>query len=239
MARMKGKEVNGVILDRLDCDGTLWEMIEQAEKFLKEHINFMGFRTSKSFQRVDKFDIPIKALRELIINALIHRDYETTADVRVFVFDDRIEIINPGTFPKGVTPKKPLHKPVNNLLSQYMYDIGFIEKYGSGIVGVRSLLKENGNRELRYVLSKIETRAVTYSQVGERVGERVGEKLTGNQEKIIRLISEKREVSARELSAEVGISSRKVEENIFKLKKKGMLKRIGSARGGYWEIKKG
>ena len=73
-------------------------------------------------------DIDEKALRELIINALIHRDYETTADVRVFIFDDRIEIINPGHFPEGVTPTNPLHKPVNKILSQYMYDIGLIEK---------------------------------------------------------------------------------------------------------------
>ena len=105
-------------------------MVEQAEFFLRKHINFMGIRTEKSFQREDKFDIPIKALRELMINALIHRDYETTADVRVFILDDRVEIINPGHFPKGVTPSKPKHEPVNRTLSQYMYDIGFIEKYG-------------------------------------------------------------------------------------------------------------
>src|SRR3989338_5211408 len=134
----------GIILDRLDGRGVLWEMVEQIEEFLKKHINFMGFRTEKSFQREDKFDIPIKAIRELIINALIHRDYETTSDVRVFIFDDRVEIINPGAFPKGVTPSKPLHKPVNRLISQYMYDIGFIEKYGSGIITVKALLKGNG-----------------------------------------------------------------------------------------------
>mgnify|MGYP001612990497 CR=1 FL=1 len=68
---IKGKEISGVILDRLDGRGALWEMVEQVEEFLRKHVNFMGFRTEKSFQREDKFDIPIKALRELIINALI------------------------------------------------------------------------------------------------------------------------------------------------------------------------
>ena len=66
-------------------------------------------------------------------NGLIHRDYYNPADVRVFIFDDRIEIVSPGPFPNGVTSKKPKHKPVNKVLSSLMYDIGYIEKYGSGI----------------------------------------------------------------------------------------------------------
>jgi len=65
---------------------------------------------------------------------------------------------------------------------------------------------------------------------------KVGEKLTENQKKIIQFISKKPYVSARELSTLVGISSRKIEENIVKLKKKGLLKRVGPAKGGYWEI---
>ncbi|HHT9116181.1 MAG TPA: hypothetical protein ACFYEL_06910, partial [Candidatus Wunengus californicus] len=61
------------ILDRLDCDGTLWEMADQAEEFIRKNIRLLGFRTDKSFRREDKFDYPIKALREAIINGLIHR----------------------------------------------------------------------------------------------------------------------------------------------------------------------
>ena len=58
-----------------------------------------------------------EALREAIINELIHRDYFNLADVRVFILDDRVEIVSPRLFPKGVTPKKPKHKPVNKILS--------------------------------------------------------------------------------------------------------------------------
>ena len=70
----------------------------------------------------------------------------------------------------------------------------------------------------------------------ERVGEKVGEKLTQNQQSIIQEIIHNQSVSARELSEIVGISSRKIEENIKKLKVQGKLKRIGPAKGGYWEI---
>jgi ATP-dependent DNA helicase RecG len=73
-------------------------------------------------------------------------------------------------------------------------------------------------------------------KVGEKVGERVGDKLTANQQRIIELISAFSTISARELAEKVGISPRKVEENIAKLRLKGFLKRVGPDKGGHWEI---
>ena len=70
----------------------------------------------------------------------------------------------------------------------------------------------------------------------EKVGEKVGEKLSQNQQSIIEEIIHNPYVSARELSEIVGISSRKIEENIKKLKAQGVVKRIGPAKGGHWEV---
>ena len=127
--------------------------VNTAEEFIRRNIRLLSFRTSRSFQRDDKFEYPLNALREAIINALIHRDYQETADVRVFIFDNRVEIINPGTFPEGVSPDEPTHKPVNPTLSQFMFDIGFIERYGAGIRMMRRLCEEWGNKAPRYVFS--------------------------------------------------------------------------------------
>ena len=66
---------------------------------------------------------------------MVHRNYFEPADTRIAIFDDRIEIISPGMFPESVTPEKPKHVPVNPLLCQLVYDIGLIEKYGSGGLG--------------------------------------------------------------------------------------------------------
>ena len=242
LALIKGDDVDGMILDRLDCNGTLAEMTEQAEMFLKKHIPFIGIRTDKSFQREDRFDIPIEALRELIINAVIHRDYETTADVRVFIFDDRVEVINPGNFPDGVSPENPLHKPVNKILSQYMYDIGFIEKYGSGIINVHKLLEENGNKKQEYALHPIQTKVVIYMQSliqkrGVEKGVEKGvENLTENQKLIICLIKENPKISKEGIRVKGSLTKKTVEYHISKLKEMRILKRIGPDKGGYWEI---
>jgi ATP-dependent DNA helicase RecG len=74
-------------------------------------------------------------------------------------------------------------------------------------------------------------------KVGERVGEKVGEKVTENQQKIIDNIVQNHYITAPELSLAVGISKRKIEINIAKLKAKGLLERIGPDKGGHWRVK--
>lgn len=73
---------------------------------------------------------------------------------------------------------------------------------------------------------------------GKKVGEKVGENLTKNQRAILSQMREQPRISARDLATHVGISSRKVEENIAKLKQLGWIQRVGPAKGGYWEILK-
>ena len=73
-------------------------------------------------------------------------------------------------------------------------------------------------------------------KVGDEVGEKVGDKLCINQQKILALIVENAWVTAQSISTIIGISKRKTEENISKLKAMEKIKRIGSTRGGHWEI---
>ncbi|MBI9065271.1 MAG: winged helix-turn-helix domain-containing protein [Marinilabiliaceae bacterium] len=79
-------------------------------------------------------------------------------------------------------------------------------------------------------------RVVVFSGLKEKVGEKVGEKLTINQQAILNLIQSNPYTSAKELSTKIGISSRKIEENIKKLKEAGIIKRVGAAKGGHWEM---
>lgn len=167
VVRFKGTSVTHPVIDRLDCDETLWENVDAAEEFIRRNIRLLSFRTSKSFQRDDKFEYPLNALREAIINALIHRSYQETADVRVFIFDNRVEVINPGTFPEGVSPDEPTHKPVNPTLSQFMFDVGFIERYGAGIRMMQRLCREWGNKEPRYEFHPLETKIIFDSPIQE------------------------------------------------------------------------
>ena len=167
VVRFKGTSVTHLVIDRLDCAGTLWEMVNAAEEFIRKNIRLLSLRSSRSFQRDDKFEYPLDALREAMINGLIHRNYQEPADVRVFIFDDRVEVINPGSFPEGVSPDEPIHRPVNPILSQLMYDVGFIERYGSGIKMMHRLCREWGNKEPCYELHPLETKIIFDSPIQE------------------------------------------------------------------------
>ena len=159
-ARFRGVDLSRTTIDSLDCSGTLVEIMEQTEEFIRRNMRLFGFRTPFSFRRIDKLEYPIEALREAVLNALVHRDYEAPSDIRVFIFDDRIEITNPGSFPHGTTPENPLHIPRNPILCQLMRDIGYIEKYGTGIYFMKDMCKEWGILEPEFRISDVETKVI-------------------------------------------------------------------------------
>ena len=189
LARFVGVKLTRNFLDRLDCAGSLWEMIESAEDFINRNVRLFGFRMEFSFRRIDKLEYPMKAIREGLINAIIHRDYREPTETKVLIFDNRIEVINPGVFPEGVTPDNPRHVPVNPILCQLMYDVGFIEKYGTGIYMMKEICQEYGVPEPKFEISSTETK-LTFLSGGKEVVlseiEKLGERLNERQKVALR-----------------------------------------------------
>ena len=234
VVRFKGISVTHPVINRLDCSGALWEMVDAAEEFIRKNIRLLSLRTSRSFQRDDKFEYPLDALREAIINALIHRDYQATADVRVFIFDNRVEVINPGTFPEGVNPDKPTHKPVNPILSRFMYDIGFIERYGSGIRMMKRLSKEWGNKEPRYEFHPLETTIIFDSPIQENTFieiDDISEQLNERQKNAFSYVQRRGKITRKEYIEINHVSVRIAYEELRDLTNKGLLHVVGKGRG--------
>jgi len=232
-ARFAGRTLTRDFLDRLDCSGALWEMVEQAEDFVRKNIRLFGFRTEYSFQRIDKLEYPIKAVREAIINALIHRNYFEPADTRVAIFDDRIEIISPGSFPEGVTPEKPKHVPVNPVLCQLMYDIGLIEKYGSGIYMINELCEGWGILKPEYELSEVET-TVSFRSGGKAIViseiEKTGVELNERQKKALQYVLEKGFITNRSYQELNDVGKKTAYLELSGLMEKGLLLSTGKGR---------
>lgn len=89
-----------------------------------------------------------EVIRELIANALVHRPYTTRGDIFINLYPDKLEVINPGLFPLGVTPKNVLHKNVrrNQYLAQVFYDLHLMDKEGSGIDTMYKVLLSNAKQ---------------------------------------------------------------------------------------------
>ena len=127
-------------------DGTIIEQVGKTINFIKKHLK-VEFKFEGTPRRKEVWEYPLLALREAVINSIIHRDYTILANIQVEIYDDRIEIWNPGKLPVGITIKelyKKEHKSVirNKLIANAFYDIGFIERYGSGTLRMIDLCKE-------------------------------------------------------------------------------------------------
>ena len=96
-ARFKGTDMS-VFLDRKEYGGDLFTQLEQVESFVKNHISLRG--EIKGLQRTDTYEIPEAALREALVNAVIHRDYTNPGrDIKAGVYDDIVNVVSPGGFP--------------------------------------------------------------------------------------------------------------------------------------------
>jgi ATP-dependent DNA helicase RecG len=99
-----GTFVGGVLRREREIGGDIREQIGGALGFLRESLN-MHFRIDENGKRVETYEVPLEALREAVVNALTHRDYSIPSPVYVKVFEDRIEVINPGKLPPRSRPR--------------------------------------------------------------------------------------------------------------------------------------
>jgi ATP-dependent DNA helicase RecG len=134
------------IVDNAAYHGYLIEAIEQALGFVEKHamqgLKIEGLRHQKSW------NIPVKAIREAIINAVVHADYsQHGTPIRIAIFDDRIEIDNPGLLRFGMTIsdiKQGISKLRNRIIGHIFHTVGLIERWGSGIQRIISTCEEGG-----------------------------------------------------------------------------------------------
>ena len=139
------------------------------------------------------------------------------------------------------------------MVADFCKDLGLIEKYGSGIRRVITLFKEAGLPLPKFEQISGGLNVTVYSKtfeggdsdkvigrvgdrVGDKVGDRVGDKLSETQKRILNLMQQNPSVSAQSLSEEIGISKRKIEENIRTLRERSKIVRIGNAKSGHWEV---
>jgi ATP-dependent DNA helicase RecG len=123
----------------------LFETVEEIMRYIKSQIKFAFEITGKTTQRTEIPEYPLDAIRELVLNAVIHRDYLSSADIQIKIFDNYITFFNPGKLHHELsiedlkTDSYPAYAR-NKLIAEAFYLTGDIEKYGSGFLRVRDAL---------------------------------------------------------------------------------------------------
>ncbi len=136
------------IYDRKDVRNDLFTQLNEAIEFLKKHLNIRS--EIREFDRHDVYEIPLDALREALVNAIVHRDYSMRGtSVYVNVFDDKVEIVNPGGLPAGITKENFGEESVrrNLIIADLFHRMGKVERMGTGIKRMRDLVRTAGLKQ--------------------------------------------------------------------------------------------
>ena len=145
-ARFKG-ETEGTFLDMQVVGGTVIEQVEAVMEFARRNLA-MAATIEGALERKETWEYPLEALREAVINAVCHRDYASAASVQLRIFDDRLEVWNPGGLPPELSVRdlRVSHAsiPRNKLVADAFFLIGYVEQFGTGTQRMIDLFQQAG-----------------------------------------------------------------------------------------------
>ncbi len=130
--------LRGPMTSLMGTDGEILErgLVEQAWEFVRRNISVTA-TLEDGVRRVERLTYPVEAVRETVVNALIHRDYLlSNTDIELAIYRDRMEVISPGKLPNGITPERMragTRAARNQLLKDMMRDYGYLEHMGMGV----------------------------------------------------------------------------------------------------------
>jgi ATP-dependent DNA helicase RecG len=240
-ARFKGTEAVKPFVDMKVFDGDITEQVNKALNFVLEHTLLSAWLVPGKVEREERNEYPSDAIREAIVNAICHRDYETTGNVQVRIFDDRIEVWNPGSLPDPLTLEdlKKRHKsiPRNPSIAKCFFLIKFIEQWGTGTNEMVKRCLEWGlpEPEFEYVTGDL---VVTFmkTKLTEEYLDKLG--LNERQKKAIKYLKENKEITLskfRILYPE--LSDRTLRKDLDDIVKAGIVKSVGEKRGRKYVLK--
>lgn len=255
-------EVGGVgerFIDNKKIEGTIPEMIEESIAFLLKNMSVKTIISDRTGKREDKAEYPSKAIREAVLNALLHRDYSVHSEgiyVQMRIYKNRIEIQNPGglfgRFHFEDIGKKKNYDARNPNLIRITEDIGIVENRGSGIPTMINEMLSHGLQEPKF--NDIRGDFVVTFNVTDGNNHFIDKKNNGTingtingtvngtinktAKKIIEVLTDDCRLTIEEISQKIGFSMRTVKRYISELQEKGIIERKGSKKSGYWEVKK-
>jgi ATP-dependent DNA helicase RecG len=200
----------GKYVNRQNLTGTLPELIDKTAEFLKLYIQ-VGAEIVE-FKRIDKPEYPLEALREAVVNAVVHRDYSLEGEtIRIFFYTDRVEIHSPGLLPSGIAfddliAMRAPSRPRNVLLAQFMRDLpGYMERVGAGI---RFMVNEMRALELPDPEFREQHEFLVIFRNGQVIAPDVANTLSPRQLIGLQLLQERGSITTNEYCEATGTSER-------------------------------
>ena len=224
--RYQGSDRFGII-DRAEIQGDPITMVEESLAFLRRNMS-VGYEITGSAQHRERYTYPLPAVREAIVNAIMHRDYfYDGSHTYVHLFSDRMEIENPGGLPPGLTiddlGKRSVRR--NRTIADLLYRVGFVERIGSGIQRMERELAENGNPPMEisatnFFLVRFLPRVQTANAVP----------LSARQNRLYQFAVQRGQIAKAEAAEHLGMGGDTALREIKILMDEGLLRRTGTGK---------
>ena len=229
-------------LDLTRVEGNIFQLIDKAMKYLVENLRWRVKLSDDHIHRDEIPEVPIEALREIVVNSFTHARYDVQIQHEIDIFSDRVVISNPGSFANDYTPEDFAISNMNSFLrnekiAKVLYLCKDVESFGTGFNKIYSLCKEANVRlgyekfdEFFSFIFYREDRNVVTNVVTNVV-------LNENEKQILELLRSNNYLTASKISEMIDKSSRNIQRIMDSLKNKGLIERIGSNKTGYWKVK--
>lgn len=208
-------------------------ILDVYDKTIEVFSDYYQYEVIQGAERKNIEKIPRAAFREAIANALIHRVWDVESQIRVLMFDDRIEIISPGGLPSGITEEEYLSGKIsvlrNRNLANVFYRLGFVEIFGTGITRIKQLY-EDGLRKPDFEVSE-NTIKMMLPVFEENLN------LTDDEKTVYKILSKTMLKSISEIAPYVSFGKSKTTQLLKDMSEKGVIAVEGKGRGTKYVIK--
>ncbi|MBR4768702.1 MAG: putative DNA binding domain-containing protein [Lachnospiraceae bacterium] len=228
-----------------EIHGSLLEQVDKALeviylKYMRAKIRYEGV------QRIERYFVPEDALREALLNAVCHKQYQSGIPIQISVYEDRLYVANIGSLPENWTlenlMQKHASKPYNPNVAYAFYLAGFIESWGRGVEKICNALKADHLPMPEYtihpgdIMIKFTGPEDRIVRVTDRVTNEVTNHLSNRERQLLQLLAEDPGYTMPQLALRMSVSRKTVAEYLKSLKEKSFIIRVGTTRNGHWEI---
>ncbi len=208
-------------------------VLDAYDKTIEVFKDYYQYEVIQGVERKKIEKIPEAAFREAIANVLIHRAWDVESQIRVFMFDDRAEVVSPGGLPSGITEKEYLSGKIsvlrNRNLANVFYRLGFVEIFGTGIARIKQLYEESLRKpDFEVTENTIKIMLPVYEE---------NMNLTEDEKKVYNILSKTMLKSMSEIAPYVSFGKSKTAQLLKDMQKKGVVEVEGRGRGTKYIIK--
>ena len=185
-------------------------------------------------------DYPKSAIRELVMNAIMHRDYQGNAPIQFYQYADRLEIVNHGGLYGRARPENfpNVSDYRNPIIAEAMKVLGYVNCYNRGINMVQRELEANGNGKADFSFRLVTAFEAKVAKTGQQqeLAQVKQDSSMKSEDRLLLVLKDDQTMSLPKMAEAIGLSVAGVRKVLEKLRASGHIRRIGPDKGGYWKV---